>query len=263
MAALHLVHRLRPDQIPLVDADKTRPHLLFHLVQLAVKDIRPGGGHTRHPAAVGTEIADALEGNAVESVSAAAEKSPVRLPLQGGGGAGEHVVQLLRLRRLEQVAQRAHSVAGIHILVIAGDKHKLQIPVHLPKTAGGIHPVHPSHLDIQKDQLQLSGPAFHPVQQALAGGELKKQPLHPPPFQGPLQRGPQGHAGFGGVVAYGNAQHGNPPFLDFPYCSTDREFRQTKFDGKAAENDGGVCRNGISALCCRIFFGSERKILLC
>ena len=89
-----------PNQIPLVDADKVRPHLRRHRVQLAVKRVLPSGGDAGHLPPVRDEIQNVGNGDPVVGVPAAADVGPVQIPDQRRLCPVQHLLQLFRLRGL-------------------------------------------------------------------------------------------------------------------------------------------------------------------
>ncbi len=221
MAALHLVHRLRPDQIRWWMRIKPHPPP-FQPGPACRKRIRPrSGGHTTSPGRRSEpEIADALRVNAVRMCFRAAEKA-LSPPAPGRRGAGEHVVQLLRPRRLEQVSPARplrSRITTYFVMPVTNNKLPNFPSISRRRWARPSRPSH-SSVDIQKGPAPALGPAFHPV--AAGPRLLEKLKKNSPFIRARLQRArsrrPAGSCGFGGessIAIFGNAQHGNiPPFL--------------------------------------------------
>ncbi len=121
---------------------------------------------------------------------------------------------------------------------VAGDKDQLQPLVGGAEPAGGLHAVQLSHLNIQKDHIQLPCVLFQPAEQSLAGGEFEKRSLSFPPIHGPFQGGFQGNPGVGAVVTDANPKHdiNSSSFAAF-HSNTAIKILQTKLDRKTAKYD--------------------------
>jgi CheY-like chemotaxis protein len=134
---------------------------LLHLVQLSVKGVCTRGGHTLDLPLIRSKIENLLARNAIKALSVPADEHLICVTIQGGQRTGENVVQLLILRRLEQITQRAHGIAVIHIIRVACYEHELKSGVGLVERAGGFHAVHRLHFNIKMLQSAMEAKGIH------------------------------------------------------------------------------------------------------